>query len=279
MSILLSATQLFERMEHSSVLLVRALMDDPVSGTPDARDAEVLPNSVDIDLDKEGSDHTTGFPHSMPQADEFALYLGKLGLTQSKPIVVYDTRGIYSAPRVWWMLKSMGHAEVSLLDGGQVAWESAQLPTTKQQPISPTTYRASPQSGWFVNSSAVLRALDTQTQLVDARSYERFTGQASDPRPGVRAGHMPGAFNVPFINLLNNGQFLPPNELKRVFDLAGIDLSLPIICTCGSGVTACIVGMAALMCGANSVSVYDGSWSEWGACIDFPVVTNIEHKA
>ncbi|APD94227.1 sulfurtransferase [Alteromonas mediterranea] len=273
-SVLLSVGELASSMQQKPITLLRALMDDPVSNTPDTRKAMVLPASVDFDLDSEGSDHTTGFPHSMPSADDLAIYLGNQGVTANTPIVVYDTRGIYTAPRVWWMLKALGHSDVYLLNGGQPAWKNAGLPVSEQQQYGKLTYQATPRPGWFSNSSAVLQALNTDAQLVDARSTARFKGEISEPRKGVRAGHMPGAFNVPFDTLLKNGHFLPVSELKNVFQGARIDLRKPIICTCGSGVTACIIGVAALMCGATQVSVYDGSWSEWGADTHYPVVTD-----
>lgn len=273
-SALISVGDLANIMQQKPVTLVRALMDDPVSKTPDARNAMVLPASVDIDLDGDGSDHTTGFPHSMPSADALAIYFGNQGITANTPIAVYDTRGMYSAPRVWWMLKAIGHQDVYLLDGGQPAWENAGLPISEQQQYGKLTYQATPRPGWFVNSSAVLQALNTEAQLVDARNALRFKGEVPEPRQGVRSGHMPGAYNVPFDTLLKSGHFLAKEELKKVFEQANINLDKPIICTCGSGVTACIVGVAALMCGATQVSIYDGSWSEWGADTQFPVVND-----
>ena len=270
--VLLSVGELANTMQQKPVTLVRALMDDPVSKTPDSRTAMVLPASVDFDLDNEGSDHTTGLPHSMPSAEDMAIYLGNQGITANTPIAVYDTRGIYSAPRVWWMLKALGHQDVSILNGGQPAWEKAALPVSEQQQYGKLTYQATPRSGWFANSGAVLQAINTEAQLVDARSAPRFKGEVSEPREGVRSGHMPGAFNIPFDTLLKSGHFLPVDHLKAIFDRANIDLRKPIICTCGSGVTACIIGVAALLCGATQVSVYDGSWSEWGADTQYPVV-------
>ena len=270
--VLLSVGELANTMQQKPVTLVRALMDDPVSKTPDSRTAMVLPASVDFDLDNEGSDHTTGLPHSMPSANDLAIYLGNQGITANTPITVYDTRGIYSAPRVWWMLKALGHQDVYILNGGQPAWEKAALPVSEQQQYGKLTYQATPRPGWFANSGAVLQAINTEAQLVDARSAPRFKGEVSEPREGVRSGHMPGAFNIPFDTLLKSGHFLPVEQLKAVFDRANIDLRKPIICTCGSGVTACIIGVAALLCGATQVSVYDGSWSEWGADTQYPVV-------
>jgi thiosulfate/3-mercaptopyruvate sulfurtransferase len=273
--VLLSVGELANTMQQKPVTLVRALMDDPVSKTPDSRTAMVLPASVDFDLDNEGSDHTTGLPHSMPSAEDMAIYLGNQGITANTPIAVYDTRGIYSAPRVWWMLKALGHQDVYILNGGQPAWEKAALPVSEQQQYGKLTYQATPRPGWFANSGAVLQAINTEAQLVDARSAPRFKGEVSEPREGIRSGHMPGAFNIPFDTLLKSGHFLPVDQLKAIFDRANIDLRKPIICTCGSGVTACIIGVAALLCGATQVSVYDGSWSEWGADTQYPVVKDM----
>lgn len=273
-STLLQVGELASKMQEKPVTLLRALMDDPLTQTPDMRGAMVLPASVDLDLDGEGSDHATGFPHSMPSAENLALYLGNQGITANTTVVAYDTRGIYSAPRAWWMLKAIGHNDVYLLDGGQPAWQDAGLPVSEQQHFGKLTYHPSPRHKWFVNSSAVLQSINTNAQLVDARSTPRFRGEVSEPRVGVRSGHMPGALNLPFSHLIENGRYLPSESLKQVFERAGINLSLPIICTCGSGITACVVGFAAILCGAKEVSIYDGSWSEWGADPQYPVVVD-----
>ncbi|HAU27305.1 MAG TPA: sulfurtransferase, partial [Alteromonas australica] len=142
MSILINASQLSSELQSAPLTLVRAVMDDPVSKQADNREGMVLPNSVDIDLDGQGSDHTTGFPHSMPSAHDFSLLLGEVGITHNSDVVVYDTRGIYSAARVWWMLKAMGHKKVRILDGGQPAWELSGFPVGEAQPLTHLHYQA-----------------------------------------------------------------------------------------------------------------------------------------
>ncbi|GGW88736.1 sulfurtransferase [Alteromonas halophila] len=269
-----TATQLEQTMLAQPVKLLRALMKNPLN--PDEGNAVegLLPDSADFDLDGAGSDHNSGLPHSMPDASVLSAYLGRLGISEDTAVVVYDDKGIYCAPRVWWMLKAMGHEQVTILDGGAPAWRAAGLPVDVEQPgLSLRQYSAQPQSGWFVNSSAVLAAQNTGAQIVDARSPERFKGTAEEPRAGVRRGHIPGSVNLYYQSLLDSGQFLKETQLRSAFAQAGIDLNKPIICTCGSGVTACIIGVAAKMLGASEVSVYDGSWSEWGADTQYPVAT------
>ena len=273
-NVLISATQLEKTLLDAPVSLLRALMKDPVSKEDIDRSQDILPQSVDFDIDGEGSDHDSGLPHSMPEAGALAAYLGRLGVTRESAVVVYDTKGIYSAPRVWWMLKALGHQQVRILDGGAPAWQAQGFPVDLEQPgLSLRKYNADPQSGWFVNSSAVLAAQNTHAQVVDARSPQRFNGEADEPRPGVRKGHIPGSVNLYYQSLLKDGRFLDKAALQEKFDEAGIDLEKPIICTCGSGITACIIGVAAHMLGAKEVSVYDGSWSEWGADTQYPVTS------
>ncbi|WP_414830815.1 sulfurtransferase [Alteromonas sp. H39] len=270
---LINVSELRQALTSKPVALLRVLMDDPVSGEPDKRDGGAIPNSRDFDLDGDGSDHEASLPHTLPSVSTLSHYLGQLGIADSTAIIVYDTRGIYCAPRAWWVLKSLGHVHAQILNGGSPAWEAAGHALNPEPPFADQTrlYEPNPQRHWFVDADDVLRALNTDIQILDARSHARFEGREPEPRDGVRSGHMPGAKSLHYARLLTDGEFKPVSELQAEFDKAGINLTNPIICTCGSGITACIIGVAALMCGAANVSVYDGSWSEWGADLRYPV--------
>jgi len=271
MQILISPSQLSNALTSTRIVPVRALMNDPVSKQQDKRDAFVIPGSVDLDLDGEGSEHNATFPHTLPSIGALSRYLALNGITEKTPLVVYDTRGVYCSARVWWMLKALGHEHVSLLDGGLPGWSRHNLPLSEPRPTRLAQYNANAQANWFVNADYVLSVLQSETQIIDARSSPRFYGEVPEPREGLRSGHMPGAINIPYQSLLSADTFLSIDALTAVFSEAGVDLSRPILCSCGSGITACIIGVAALLCGANNVVVYDGSWSEWGAVNRFPV--------
>lgn len=271
---LITVSELRQVLLNEPVALLRVLMDDPVSGVADNRDGGAIPNTRDFDLDGQGSDHAVPSPHTMPSAAALSHYLGHLGIADNTDVVVYDTRGIYCAPRVWWMLRSLGHEKVKILNGGSPAWDNAGYALNPGPPFADQTrlYEARPQPNWFVNADTVVEAVSSNdVQIVDARSQARFEGKEPEPRAGVRSGHMPGAKNLHYARLLVNSEFKPAEQLHAEFQRSAISLDKPIICTCGSGITACIIGLAAIICGAKAVSVYDGSWSEWGADEQYPV--------
>ncbi|MEW9796936.1 sulfurtransferase [Alteromonas sp. CYL-A6] len=274
---LIDIATLGDRLMTTPVVLLRALMDDPVSGQADARDDAWLPRTVDFDIDGQGSDHAGRYPHTRPSPDALAGYLGNSGISEQTEVIVYDTRGMYCAPRVWWLLKSLGHQNAWLLDGGYPAAAASGLPVNAERTSQPNRqYNPSLGESWFVDADDVLVAMEQGRQIVDARSPERFKGSAQEPRPGVRPGHIPGSKNVYYQDVLTNGRFKSSDAISAVFDAASVDLAEPLIFTCGSGITACIIGVAALIAGANTVAVYDGSWSEWGADKRFPVETGGE---
>jgi thiosulfate/3-mercaptopyruvate sulfurtransferase len=245
----------------------------------EARDARAefaavhMPGARFFDLDQI-SDHASSLPHMLPSPSEFARAVRRLGVSNDSRVVVYDSAGLFSAPRVWWSFRAMGHPRVHVLDGGLPAWTSAGRPLESGWPEAPHgDFKAHPLPELVADLDYVRRALESgAAQVVDARPAARFRGEAPEPRPGLRNGHMPGARSAPYASLLSaDGVLLPPQKLKAAFEGAGIDLERPIITTCGSGVTAALLALALARLGRWDASVYDGSWAEWAARSDTSV--------
>ena len=235
-----------------------------------------IPGARRFDYDKEICKPNSSLPHMMPTAELFELKAQELGLNQASIVVVYDDVGLYASPRAWWMLKAMGHSQVAVLDGGLPAWVAAGNRVDDGLSVAPQKggFKASLQQGLFCDFEQVLKATeDKRFSIVDARSAGRFVGTAPEPRPGVRSGHMPNAKNLPFAEVLCDGFLKPPSELASLFaDKASKDQT--VISSCGSGITACVLTLAAYAAGYKNLSVYDGSWAEWGMPGKLPVVTD-----
>jgi thiosulfate/3-mercaptopyruvate sulfurtransferase len=233
-----------------------------------------VPGAVFFDVDAV-ADRQTDLPHMLPDQAEFARAAGALGLSESDTIVVYDGAGMFSAPRVWWTLTVFGAEDVRVLDGGLPAWRRAGYPleTGEAEPraatfharLAKTSVRDMPQVTALISNPA--------ETIVDARPAGRFTGIAPEPRPGLASGHMPGARNVPIDTLVDEGRLVSPERIREAFQTAGVDLSRPVVTTCGSGVTAAVLLFALATLGKRDVSLYDGSWAEWGSRPDAEIAT------
>jgi thiosulfate/3-mercaptopyruvate sulfurtransferase len=230
-----------------------------------------IPGAVHFDIDAI-ADQATDLPHMMPNPGAFSAAVGALGIGDGEMVVVYDGAGIFSAPRVWWMLKAMGHDQVAVLDGGFPKWKREGRPVESGPPTSTAKFfSAIPNPAVARDFDAVMEIVKNKSaQLVDARSHSRFTGAEPEPRPGLRGGHMPGAANIPWRSLIAaDGTLKPEAELRAVF--GGLDPARPIVTTCGSGISAAIVMLGLDRIGRRDVALYDGSWSEWGARPEAPV--------
>jgi thiosulfate/3-mercaptopyruvate sulfurtransferase len=231
-----------------------------------------IPGAVFFDIEAV-SDHSTELPHMLPGPTQFGEVVGSLGIGDGDTVVVYDSVGLYSAARVWWTFRLFGAKKVYILDGGLPKWKSEGRPLE--------TGDAERAAGKFtaeMNVGAVallddmrMAQTDDSIQIVDARSPERFAGTAPEPRPGLRSGHMPRSFNVPFGRLIENGHLAPRARIEAAFTEAGVDLDKPIITSCGSGVTAAILTFALESIGKEPKGLYDGSWAEWASRPDLPV--------
>jgi thiosulfate/3-mercaptopyruvate sulfurtransferase len=233
-----------------------------------------IPGAVFFDIDRI-ADRSTNLPHMLPDADAFAKAAGELGLSETDTIVVYDSAGLYSAPRVWWTLKVFGAKDVRVLDGGLPAWHAAGLPleSGEARPLR-SVFNASPQEHLVRDMDQVKRHLaEGDATLLDARPAARFRGEAPEPRPGLASGHMPGARNLPYDRLVGNGKLAAAAAIKALIQEAGVDLSRPVVTSCGSGVTAALLLFALAVLGKNDVALYDGSWAEWGSSPDVEVAT------
>lgn len=242
-------------------------MATPQYSWPDYR----VPNARRFDLNKDFSDPDSKLPHTMPCIEYFEQAAKVLGISQQSQIVVYDDLGLFSAARAWYMFKAMGHQKVAVLDGGLPMWIKLKKPTegaittniTKN--IVEGDFVARQRDSFFCDWQYVETQTQSQEELIlDARGSQRFKGLDAEPRAGVRSGHMPNAKNLPYSDLLKEGLFKSPGELKEIFTQIN-HKDKAMIMTCGSGVTACILTLAADITGSQAVRVYDGSWSEWGA--------------
>lgn len=232
-----------------------------------------IQGAVFADLDTL-SDPATALPHMLLSEEAFAAAMGALGVASTSRVVVYDGHGIFSAPRFWWMLRAMGHSAVAVLDGGLPRWRAEGRPLERGTVTRPTAhFRAHLDRRLLWSKDQVLANLGArEATLVDARSQGRFRGEAPEPRPGVRAGHIPGSRNVPYTDLITtDGRLKSPDDIRALFARAGVSLEAPIVTTCGSGVTAAVLALALDRAGVPDVPVYDGAWSEWGGSPTLPI--------
>ncbi len=232
-----------------------------------------IPGAMFLDLD-EISNTESPYPHMLPSAEKFSSHMEQLGIGNNHHVVVYDGAGLFSAARFWWTFKTMGHDKVSVLDGGLPAWIAGRHRTDAGHTApAPSQHTARLRSAILRHIDDMKRNLQTgREQVIDARSKGRFEGTDPEPRPELSSGHMPGSLSVPFGELLkDDGTLKAKPDLQRVFEEAGVDLTRPIVTTCGSGVTAAIPYLALTVLGHEEIALYDGSWSEWAATKGAPI--------
>ena len=232
-----------------------------------------IPGAIFFDQD-EVVDPDSELPHTLPDPATFARHAGSMGISADDTIVVYDGPGVFSAPRVWWMFRVMGVFQVYVLDGGFDRWKAAGRPVTAEQTkVAPNIFHVDFDPSRVASLDEMKGIVASgESQIADARPAGRFTGEDPEPRAGVRGGHMPGAKSLPASTLSRDGKLLPPEELKKRLEEAGVDLSKPVVTSCGSGITAAVITLALETLGHSANRLYDGSWTEWGGRSDTPVV-------
>jgi len=270
---LVTTDWLNENLDDKDLVVLDASMDKVVGKEPLVYDNFFcIKDAQKCDIEQAFHNSNSAQPHTMPTAKQFTLEVQKLGVHENSVVVIYDNQGIYCSPRAWWMFKCMGHQNVYVLDGGLPEWLEKGF-TVEQQYGSKHKgdFEGVYQAGTVCNVDGVLSAIDSEEQaVVDARANARFVGAAPEPHTGLRSGHIPKSVNIPFLDLLRGYRYKASEDIREIFFQQGA-VDKKLVCSCGSGITACVVMLAAEVIGNTNLCLYDGSWSEWGGDPKLPI--------
>ena len=265
MNQIVTPTWLFKNKHKEELIILDASLEKTADGKPSEWAGKTIPESRFFDLKRCFSDTEAPFPNTIPKPEQFEKESQKLGINSSSNIVIYDNMGTYSSPRAWWLFKVMGHANVSVLDGGLPQWISEGYPTSSDHSTSknPGNFRSMPQSQWVKSYEEIKENINSDVfQVIDARSAGRFNGSKEEPRKHLQSGHIAGSVNIPYQEVLKDGKYKSKEELQRLFQEKSGNRQ-DLVFSCGSGLTACIIMLAGQIAGQDSLAVYDGSWTEW----------------
>lgn len=267
---------LANHLNNTSIIILDARMSPPDLYPKKDMKAEFerghIPGAVYFDIN-EIADITTALPHMLPSPDIFSKMVGQIGISNQQTIIVYDDNELFSAPRVWWTFRTFGAKNVYVLDGGLSQWQkTGHIVETKPIARSKQVFISTFDQHTVKTTDNVLAAIDDKNiQILDARSAARFSGEAQEPRQGLRSGHIPGSINIPYTEILEDGKLKSQTKLRQTFKNKGVDLNQPIITSCGSGITAAILALGLHSIDAKTVTLYDGSWAQWGASDNLPI--------
>ncbi len=275
-SSIVSTQWLNEHLNDPKLIIVDVSMKTVIGKEPiEYAEPLFIPNAIELDIEEKLCNHAATQIHAMPTQKQFDKVCAELGIEADSKIVLYDNQGIYSAPRAWWTFKLMGFEQVYVLDGGLPQWREEQrivVTQSKQPTATDNGYQAAFQSKLIIDAQDLLSSLSNEVYtIIDARGAPRFNAQVEEPRPGVRSGHIPTSVNLPFAQVLNEHKFIAETELQTLFSKLVEDKTKPMVFSCGSGITACILILAAHIAKFEETVLYDGSWAEWGSDDSLPI--------